>query len=47
MPEMEAVVGADEHVREVGTSAWEAECDRAVKDVWLIGHARLQGMLKG
>lgn len=31
-------------VRRRGSDEWKAECDRAIKDVWKIGKARLQNM---
>ncbi|KAL1409579.1 hypothetical protein Q8F55_003570 [Vanrija albida] len=31
-------------IRDPAGEEWRAECDRAVADVWLIGHARLRNM---
>jgi hypothetical protein len=44
VPELEHVV-APGNVRVVGGESWMSECERAVRDVWRIGHARLEQML--
>ena len=44
VPELERVV-APGNVRPVGSEEWVAEGERAVRDVWRIGHARLEQML--
>lgn len=35
---------ANKLVRPKGSAEWKDECNRAIKDVWRIGKARLQNM---
>lgn len=44
--EMEQLLGVSPVVKDVGSPEWEAELERAVKDVWRIGHARLEGLTR-
>jgi len=43
---MEQLLGVSPVVKDVGSPEWEAELERAVKDVWRIGHARLEGLTR-
>lgn len=43
---MEQLLGDSPVVKEIGSAEWESELERAVKDVWRIGHARLGGLEK-